>query len=194
MKHVLYLHGFLSSPKSVKAQATKAYFEQHHPDVTLHIPALSNYPSQVESQLLALIESTPALIKDGLRVIGSSMGGYLSTFLIEKFSGKAVLINPAVKPYELLQGFIGEHTNPYTGEVFHIVESDINVIEKLDAKELRHAPAYKVLLQTEDETLDYRLAETKYASSTLVVEEGGDHSFVGFENHLPAIADFLLND
>ncbi|WP_372622365.1 YqiA/YcfP family alpha/beta fold hydrolase, partial [Alteromonas stellipolaris] len=98
MKHVLYLHGFLSSPKSVKAQATKAYFEQYHPDVTLHIPALSNYPSQVESQLLTLIESTPALIKDGLRVIGSSMGGYLSTFLIEKFSGKAVLINPAVKP------------------------------------------------------------------------------------------------
>ncbi|MBO7922078.1 esterase YqiA [Alteromonas sp. K632G] len=194
MKHVLYLHGFLSSPKSVKAQATKAYFEQHHPDVTLHIPALSNYPSQVESQLLALIESTPALITDGLRVIGSSMGGYLSTFLIEKFSGKAVLINPAVKPYELLQGFIGEHTNPYTGEVFHIVESDIEVIEKLDAKELQHAPAYKVLLQTEDETLDYRLAETKYASSTLVVEEGGDHSFIGFENHLPAIADFLLND
>jgi predicted esterase YcpF (UPF0227 family) len=194
MKHVLYLHGFLSSPKSVKAQATKAYFEQHHPDVTLHSPALSNYPSQVESQLLALIESTPALITDGLRVIGSSMGGYLSTFLIEKFSGKAVLINPAVKPYELLQGFIGEHTNPYTGEVFHIVESDIEVIEKLDAKELQHAPAYKVLLQTEDETLDYRLAETKYASSTLVVEEGGDHSFIGFENHLPAIADFLLND
>ena len=194
MKNVLYLHGFLSSPQSVKAQATKAYFEQHHPDVTLHIPALSNYPSQVESQLLALIESTPALITDGLRVIGSSMGGYLSTFLIEKFSGKAVLINPAVKPYELLQGFIGEHTNPYTGEVFHIVESDIEVIEKLDAKELQHAPAYKVLLQTEDETLDYRLAETKYASSTLVVEEGGDHSFIGFENHLPAIADFLLND
>ncbi|WP_218417861.1 YqiA/YcfP family alpha/beta fold hydrolase [Alteromonas lipotrueae] len=194
MKHVLYLHGFLSSPKSVKAQATKAYFKQHHPDVTLHIPALSNYPSQVESQLMALIKSNPALINDGLRVIGSSMGGYLSTFLIEKFSGKAVLINPAVKPYELLQGFIGEHTNPYTGEVFHIVESDIAVIEKLDAKELRHAPAYKVLLQTEDETLDYRLAETKYASSTLVVEEGGDHSFIGFENHLPAIADFLLND
>lgn len=194
MKNVLYLHGFLSSPKSVKAQATKAYFEQHHPDVTLHIPALSNYPSQVESQLLALIESTPALITDGLRVIGSSMGGYLSTFLIEKFSGKAVLINPAVKPYELLQGFIGEHTNPYTGEVFHIVESDIEVIEKLDAKELQHAPAYKVLLQTEDETLDYRLAETKYANSLLVVEQGGDHSFIGFENHLPAIADFLLND
>ncbi|ALM91879.1 MULTISPECIES: YqiA/YcfP family alpha/beta fold hydrolase [Alteromonas] len=194
MKHVLYLHGFLSSPMSVKAQATKAYFEQHHPDVTLHIPALSNYPSQVESQLLTLIESTPALIKDGLRVIGSSMGGYLSTFLIEKFSGKAVLINPAVKPYELLQGFIGKHTNPYTGEVFHIVESDIEVIEKLDAKELQHAPAYKVLLQTEDETLDYRLAETKYAMSTLVVEEGGDHSFTGFENHLPAIADFLLKD
>ncbi|HCG87594.1 MAG TPA: esterase YqiA, partial [Alteromonas macleodii] len=38
MQHILYLHGFLSSPKSIKAQATKAYFEQHHANVTLHIP------------------------------------------------------------------------------------------------------------------------------------------------------------
>ena len=80
MQHILYLHGFLSSPKSVKAQATKAYFEQHHSDVMLHIPELSNFPSQVEAQLLALIESTPALLENGLKLIGSSMGGYLLRF------------------------------------------------------------------------------------------------------------------
>lgn len=192
MQHILYLHGFLSSPKSVKAQATKAYFEQHHSDVILHIPELSNFPSQVEAQLLALIESTPALLENGLKLIGSSMGGYLSTFLLEKFGGKAVLINPAVKPYELLQDFIGAHQNPYSGEKFDIIESDMHVIKALEASTLKDEACYKVLLQTEDETLDYRLAAQKYANSELVIEEGGDHSFVGYENHLPAIASFLL--
>ena len=193
MQHILYLHGFLSSPKSIKAQATKAYFEKHHSDVILHIPELSNFPSKVESQLLALIESTPALLEDGLKLIGSSMGGYLSTFLLEKFGGKAVLINPAVRPYELLQSFIGKHENPYSKEKFEIVASDMDVIKALEASSLSAPERYKVLLQTEDETLDYRLAEEKYAQSQLVIEQGGDHSFVGYENHLPAIAQFLLN-
>ena len=192
MQHILYLHGFLSSPKSVKAQATKAYFEQNHSDVRLHIPELSNFPSKVEGQLLDLIESTPALLNDGLKLISSSMGGYLSTFLLEQFGGKAVLINPAVRPYELLQSFIGTHENPYSKEQFEIVEGDIGVIKALEAESISDQARYKVLLQTEDETLDYRLAAEKYAQSHLVIEEGGDHSFVGYENHLPAIAEFLL--
>ncbi len=176
MQHILYLHGFLSSPKSIKAQATKQYFEQHHSNVTLHIPELSNFPSKVEDQLISLIENTPALLENGLKLIGSSMGGYLSTFLLEKFGGKAVLINP----------------NPYSKEKFEIVESDMGVIQALEAASIKTPGNYKVLLQTEDETLDYRLAAEKYAQSHLVIEEGGDHSFVGYENHLPAIAEFLL--
>lgn len=193
MHHLLYLHGFLSSPTSVKAQATKNYFAKHHPKVTLHIPELSNFPSKVEAQLVALIENNPELLEGGLKVIGSSMGGYLSTFLIEKYSGKAVLINPAVRPYELLQQFIGPHVNPYSGEKFSIELTDIDIIKALDTDALNNEKAYKVLLQTNDETLDYRLAAAKYALSDLVIEEGGDHSFVGYENHLPAIAEFLLD-
>ena len=193
MHHLLYLHGFLSSPTSVKAQATKNYFAKHHPEVTLHIPELSNFPSKVEAQLVELIENNPELLEGGLKVIGSSMGGYLSTFLIEKYSGKAVLINPAVRPYELLQQFIGPHVNPYSGEKFSIELTDIDIIKALDTDTLNNDKAYKVLLQTNDETLDYRLAAAKYALSDLVIEEGGDHSFVGYENHLPAIAEFLLD-
>ncbi len=182
----------MSSPKSIKAQATKQYFEQHHSNVTLHIPELSNFPSKVESQLLELIDSTPALLENGLKLIGSSMGGYLSTFLLEKFGGKAVLINPAVRPYELLQNFIGTHENPYSREKFEIVEAIVGVIKALEAASIKQPASYKVLLQTEDETLDYRLAAEKYQQSHLLIEEGGDHSFVGYENHLPAIAEFLL--
>ena len=175
MHHLLYLHGFLSSPTSVKAQATKNYFAKHHPEDTLHIPELSNFPSKVEAQLVELIENNPELLEGGLKVIGSSMGGYLSTFLIEKYSGKAVLINPAVRPYELLQQFIGPHVNPYSGEKFSIELTDIDIIKALDTDALNNDKAYKVLLQTNDETLDYRLAAAKYALSDLVIEEGGDH-------------------
>jgi len=88
MQHILYLHGFLSSPKSVKAQATKAYFEQHHSDVMLHIPELSNFPSQVEAQLLALIESTPALLEMGPSLTAGSWGGSLLPFLLESLGAK----------------------------------------------------------------------------------------------------------
>lgn len=194
MQHILYLHGFLSSPQSVKAQATKKYFSEHYPHVTVHTPQLSNFPGRVESQLIDIIEKKPEIVEGGLKVIGSSMGGYLSTFLVEKFGGKAVLINPAVKPYELLRGFIGRHVNPYTQETFDIVEDDMRVIQKLEAPLLRTPSAYKVMLQTADETLDYRLAEEKYQGGHLVIEQGGDHSFVDYERHLPDIARFLLEE
>ena len=46
--------------------------------------------------------------------IGSSMGGYFSSYLLERYGGKAVLINPAVQPYNLLADYLGEHVNPYT--------------------------------------------------------------------------------
>lgn len=189
--HVLYLHGFLSSPLSVKAQQTKAWCEAHRPDIRLHTPQLSNFPSQVGRQLEAYIAENPMLTEQGLRAIGSSMGGFLSTWLVEKFGGKAVLINPAVRPYELLVKYIGEHTNPYTNEPFSIVPDDMAVLRAMDAAVIKQAERYKVLLQTGDETLDYRQAEAKYEGSDLIVEQGGDHSFVNFESHLPAIFQFL---
>ena len=191
MTHVLYLHGFLSSPQSVKAQETKAWCEKHRPDITLHIPQLSNYPSQVAKQLEDYLEAHPALLEEGIRAIGSSMGGYLSTWLVERFGGKAVLINPAVKPFELLLDFVGEHVNPYTNEPFTIVADDMAVLKALDTDSVADPSRYKVLLQTEDETLDYRQAEHKYAGSDLLIEQGGNHSFVGFAQHLPAIFQFL---
>ena len=51
-----------------------------------------------------------------------------------------------------------------------------------------------VLLQTGDETLDYREAADYYAASICHVEQGGDHSFCHFEKWLPAIARFLEID
>ncbi|MEE2653697.1 MAG: YqiA/YcfP family alpha/beta fold hydrolase, partial [Pseudomonadota bacterium] len=38
---------------------------------------------------------------------------------------------------------------------------------------------------------DYRLAVAAYRDCKQLVEPGGDHSFVNFEAHLPAIVEFL---
>ncbi|MBU3021105.1 YqiA/YcfP family alpha/beta fold hydrolase [Aestuariibacter sp. A3R04] len=189
--HVLYLHGFLSSPQSVKAQQTKAWCVGHRPEIQLHIPQLSNFPAQVGPQLEAYLAENPALTEQGIRAIGSSMGGFLSTWLVERFGGKAVLINPAVKPYELLVNYIGEHINPYTQELFSIVPEDMEVLRAMDTPAIKSPKQYKVLLQTGDETLDYRQAEGKYSGGDVTIEEGGNHSFVNFDAHLPRIFQFL---
>lgn len=193
MSHVLYLHGFLSSPQSVKAQATLRWFAEYYPQITLHIPQIPNYPAQVAPMLKDYLAQHPELLTHGLKAIGSSMGGFLCTYLVEQYGGKAVLINPAVKPYELLADYLGEHVNPYSGDSFVLEPEDMQRLRQMDASTLRNVSAYKVLLQTGDETLDYRQAEQKYQGADITTEQGGDHSFIGFPEHLPAIADFLLS-
>ena len=193
MSAVLYLHGFLSSPLSVKAQQTRRYLSEQYPDIEFVCPELSNHPAQLQEQLLTLIAQNPALTQDGLKVIGSSMGGYLSTWLMEKFGGKAALINPAVRPFELLAGYLGDHINPYTNKQFTLQQSDIEHIKQLYVPVITNPAHFKVMLQTGDETLDYRLAVEHYQGADVVVEEGGDHSFVNYDQHLPAIMAFLLS-
>ncbi|MFC3094308.1 alpha/beta fold hydrolase [Alteromonas sediminis] len=193
MTTIIYLHGFLSSPQSEKAQLTRAYFAEHHPECRVVIPELPNQPSLLRGTLEQLITQEKLALGDGVKVIGSSMGGFLATWLVETCGGKAVCINPAVRPFELLMDYLGTHVNPYTQAAFTIEASDMALIRTFDTPTLRRPTDYKVLLQTADETLDYREAEAKYLGADLVIEQGGDHSFVGFKDHLPAIAKFLLD-
>lgn len=188
---VIYLHGFLSSPQSHKATQTLKYVRANYPNLTIEIPQLANYPNEAVKN----IELCIAKHKDKkLRFIGSSLGGFLSTYMVEKYSGKAVLINPAVRPFELLGDFLGEHINPYTGQPFLLENNHIEELRQLDTPTLDPKSDYWVLLQTADETLDYRQAETKYQDYKVTIEQGGDHSFQDFPRFLPDIFRFLLQD
>ncbi len=188
---LIYIHGFLSSPQSVKAQQTLDFLTVHYPDLVVEIPEVPNYPDLAIAALESLVNKYQG---HPLRFIGSSMGGFLSTYLVEKYGGRAVLINPAVKPYELLVDYLGEHVNPYTNKTFTLDESHIAQLLALDTPVVTSPSRYWALLQTDDETLDYRQAEAKYANSKLTVEQGGDHSFQGFERYLPQICTFLFEN
>ncbi len=193
MSHLVYLHGFLSSPQSLKAQQTLTFAKRYYPSLTLHMPVLSGNVNKA----LATVEHLIATLPKGqanaskLRFIGSSMGGYLATYCVEKYGGKAVLVNPAVKPFELLRGYMGTHINPNTSEIFSIHRGHIQTLRSIYQHTLHSAGAYKVLLQTGDETLPYKDAELKYSGGNLVIEQGGDHSFVHYDQHLPSIFNFL---
>lgn len=191
MSSILYLHGFLSSPNSLKANQTRAYLQQHAPNVTLVCPELANSPAALQEQLQAILAEHPDLLDSGLKVIGSSMGGYLATWLVEQYGGKAVLINPAVTPFNLLKEYLGEHVNPYTNQRFVLTEDDIAHISRFYQPQLGHPKRYKVLLQTGDETLDYSEAVAHYAGAYVTVENGGDHSFMNYDAHLDEIMAFL---
>mgnify|MGYP001050297142 CR=1 FL=1 len=192
MRQVLiYLHGFLSSPQSVKCQATQIYFQQHHRDIEFVATQIPYYPEEAITHLRELVSK----YKDcQLGYIGSSMGGFLSTNLMQDFPGRALLINPAVTPHILLKDHLGEHLHPYTQEKFTLTESHMGQLEKLTVTKMLAPENFWVLLQEKDETLDYREAVEKYQHSKLTVEPGGDHSFQGFENYLPDIVSFLFDD
>ncbi|SDI67411.1 hypothetical protein SAMN04488540_102382 [Ferrimonas sediminum] len=187
---LLYIHGFNSSPQSEKAMQVRRYLERHHPHEPLAIPRLATTPTDAMDQLEALVAPAVA-VGEPLRLLGSSLGGYFASYLAQKHGGKAVLINPAVRPYELLQEYLGPQQNPYTQEHFEVLPEHMTQLKALDTQVITEPQQFLVLLQSGDEVLDYRQAVDKYHHCQMVVEAGGDHSFVNFERQLPDACRFL---
>ncbi len=186
---LLYIHGFNSSPLSHKAEVMREFCEKHRPDIKVVVPRLPCYPAQAAEHLLEIVDRYKNDYKIGL--VGSSLGGYMSTWLNAQFGFPAVLINPAVKPYELLADFLGEQQNPYTKERYLLEEMHIQQLKDIDTPTLKQPKDFWLLQQTEDEVLDYRQAVEKYCDSKQTVEQGGDHSFVDFERYPAQIIQFL---
>ena len=180
---IVYLHGFNSSPQSHKAQVLARYMEEHGLAAYYACPAL------------------PPLAGDALREIGrlranrepcyvgSSLGGYYATYLVEKHGGHAVLINPAIEPHVGLRAFLGEQKNLHTGAPYQLTESHLREWQEMWVAHITPA-RYLLLVETGDEVLDYRRALERYAGAEQIVIRGGDHSLQSFPQHLPRILEF----
>lgn len=180
---IVYLHGFRSSKSSTKALKLKEYIKQQAPDISLWCEDLPISPGEAIQRVgdvLSAAKGTPLLV-------GSSLGGYYATALAEKFDLQAVLINPACRAADLLRPWIGPHKNLYTQEVFELTRAHIEELEALWIPTLSCPERFWVLLETGDETLDYRDALTTYRGSRITVIEGGSHSLESFPAHLPEI-------
>lgn len=188
MIKVLYIHGFNSSPGSAKAKIFRDYVSEVNPAIDVITPQIKTTPELAMAQLEDIVSSD---VNAQWCFVGSSLGGYFSTYLAEKYQRPAVLVNPAVKPYELLSDYIGEQTNPYTQEIYHVTEEHMQQLKLLEVNKPLNRTLYYLLVQTEDEVLDYKQAVEKYADCRQVVQEGGDHSFIDFDKMMPDIVKFL---
>ncbi|MEC6899635.1 esterase YqiA [Photobacterium piscicola] len=186
---LIYLHGFNSSPLSLKAQQMIAYCDEHRPDIKVVAPQLPSYPAEASQYLTQLIEQYQDHYTIG--VVGSSLGGYLSAWLSECYQLPAVLVNPAVKPYQLLVDFLGPQQNPYSGEHYVLETQHIEQLKALEVLNITQPQLLWVLLQQGDEVLDYRQAALKYAHCRLTIEADGDHGFCDFERFPATIIQFL---
>jgi predicted esterase YcpF (UPF0227 family) len=125
-----------------------------------------------------------------LAFVGSSLGGFYATWLAERYGARAVLINPSVRPFDDLAAWKGVQTNLYTGEAFEVTDAHFAELRALYVEHLADPARYFLLVQSGDEVLDWRTAVARYAGGWQYVEGGGDHSFAGFERHLPEILRF----
>jgi predicted esterase YcpF (UPF0227 family) len=189
MSALIYIHGFLSSPQSWKAQQTRQWLAQHRPDIHYYCPQLTPYPQQTQRDLESLVES---LLPGPVYLMASSLGGFWATWLVEKYNLRAVLINPAVRPAEFMPAYLEVDLKSYhTDDSYRLNREHINQIKTCEVAICRH-DNYWLLVQTGDETLDYTHAVEKYRGCRQTVEAGGDHSFQRFERYLPESVEFLV--
>ena len=183
---LIYLHGFNSSPHSHKAQLLKHYMERRNLGGQYCCPALPDLPNRA----IAVVETEIAKYpRETITLIGSSLGGFYSTYLAERHDLRAVLINPAACPHEGLRPYLGVQRNLHTGRQYELTEEHLRLWEKYCLATVR-PQRYLLLLETGDEVLDYREAVKKYEGARQIVIEGGDHSLQSFPKHIPLILEF----
>ncbi len=190
MASIVYLHGFLSGPGTTKAQLLREYLHAQNLPIELWVPALPEEPARALAAAQAAVQEAMARTAGPVGVVGSSMGGFYATILAERFALSAVLVNPAVYPQDLIQDYLGEIVNPYSGRRFVLDQSDVASIVAMTPVSTDRARLW-LLVQTGDEVLDYRRAVDFYAGHRQTVVEGGDHRFAGFDQYLPEIINFL---
>lgn len=181
---IIYIHGFGGSGLGSKASVLRSLLK----DQNFIAPSLPTIPDLAIATLCELIEAFQNYEK--VYLIGSSLGGYYSLYLAEKYNIPAVLINPAIHPYTTLEHSLGEAPNFYDLSNYEWRETHLNMLKNFEI----HNPNpsnYLLLLQKGDELLDYREALDKLPSAKKIVEECGNHSFIGIENHVDTIVSFF---
>lgn len=187
--HLLYLHGFRSSPRSFKAQRLQAWLAAHRPEVHWWCPQLPPSPRAAMALVRQGIEAWPAASS---AVLGSSLGGFYATAVAQATGWPAVLLNPAVDPARDLAAYIGELTAFHDPEQHFFFRAEyVDELRDLVVPAITHPERFFAVIAKGDEVLDWREMAARYAGAQMRLLEGGDHALSDFDEHLPHILNFL---
>lgn len=193
LTHLLYLHGFRSSPASAKARRM-ATWAAERPGLTFACPQLPPSPREAMALAAALVADWPA---QDAAIIGSSLGGFYATALAEQpahRSWRVAVLNPAVNPARDLGRQIGELTawHDPTLKFDFTAQHVAELVALAPPARLTHPSRYYALIAKGDELLDWREMLARYAGCDGEVLEGSDHGLTDFEDHLSGLARHLL--
>jgi predicted esterase YcpF (UPF0227 family) len=186
VSHILYLHGFRSSPRSFKARVVQGRLEALGRARELVCPQLPASPKAAMDLVLTLVERHA----DSLAVVGSSLGGFYATWLAERFGCRAVVINPAVDPLKDLEKHVGVTTAWHSDEPFEFKREYIDELAALKIERITRPERYFLLAATGDEVLDYRDMVAHYLGAHQHIIEGSDHAIPEFAQYVDEVLDF----
>jgi uncharacterized protein len=187
--HVLYLHGFRSSPLSAKAQLMGAWMRAHRPEVRWWCPQLPPSPREAMALVFEQLASWPV---ERIAVVGSSLGGFYATVVAERTGCKAALLNPAINPARDLAGYIGDLTSFHDpDDHFYFRAEYVTQLRLMTPREITRPERYCAVIAKGDEVLDWREMTARYPGAAIRLLDGGDHALKDFDEHLPFILRHL---
>jgi len=184
---ILYLHGFRSSPLSMKARMTGERMAQLGRAAEYVCPQLPASPKLAMAQAFALVQGVPA---GELSIIGSSLGGYYATWMAEQIGCRAVLLNPAIVPQISLDQHVGVTTEYHSDKPFEFKREYIDELHALAVPEITRPERYFLVAATGDEVLDYRDMVAHYPGARQTVIQGSDHAISEYAGYVDEVLAF----
>ena len=187
IKTILYFHGFKSSSESSKAQEFKNFVSKYTKNTKIIIPDLDDNFEKAHLQIEKLIsDNSPEIV-----FMGSSLGGYLALYYSQIHEVRVVLINPAIPPLSGFEIHLGKNENYATGKKFMIKKDDLSFIRSLHHKKIHKPENILVLLESEDEVLNYIETTSYFKASHIDIIYGGNHSYTSLKNKYTKVTNFL---
>lgn len=188
---LVYLHGFRSSPNSTKAvmtgEAVRALSNTEN-SYEWYCPQLLASPKESMDMVIKRIDQSQA---DRIVIIGSSLGGFYTNYLSEKYQCKAIALNPAVYAARELEPHVGMMTAYDSEEPFDFKAEYIDQLRALQVESISNPERYFLIAAKGDELLDWKEMVAFYPGAKQLILEGSDHGIADYATHLPAVIKFI---
>jgi predicted esterase YcpF (UPF0227 family) len=190
---LVYLHGFRSSPNSTKAvmtgEAVRALSTAQN-SYEWYCPQLLASPKESIDMVISHIDQSQL---DRMVIIGSSLGGFYTNYLAEKYRCKGVVLNPAVYAARELEPHVGMMTAYDSEEPFDFKAEYIDQLQALQVNRICNPEHYFLIAAKGDELLDWKEMADFYSGAKQLILEGSNHGIADYATHLPAVIEFIEN-
>ena len=153
-----------------------------------YCPQLLASPKESIDMVVKHIDQSNA---DRIVIIGSSLGGFYTNYLAQKYQCKGIALNPAVYAARELEPHVGMMTAYDSEEPFDFKAEYIDELRALQVDQITNPERYFLIAAKGDELLDWREMVAFYPGAKQLILEGSDHGIADYVNHLPAVIEFI---